>query len=74
MTFPDFQRLMEWCQSYFANMSLKAPIGVYGYHTTHVYLICIKFTTFNMSMQISVQILFGQIWPPIWLYMKRNGS
>ena len=32
MTFPDFQRLMEWCQSYFANMSLKAPIGVYGYH------------------------------------------
>jgi len=74
MTFPDFQRLMEWCQSYFANMSLKVPIGVYGYHTTHVYLICIKFTTFNMSMQISVQILFGQIWPPIWLYMKRNGS
>jgi len=61
MTFPDFQRLMEWCQSYFANMSLKAYMVVYGCHTTHVYLICIKFSTFNMSMQISVQNLFGQI-------------
>jgi len=39
MTFPDFQRLMEWCQSYFAKMSLKAYMGVYGYHTTHGYLI-----------------------------------
>ena len=51
MTFPDFQRLMEWYQSCFAKMSLKAYMGVYGYHTTHVYLISIKFTTFNMSMQ-----------------------
>jgi len=31
MTFPDFQRLMEWCQNYFAKMSLKACIGV-PYH------------------------------------------
>jgi len=26
MTFPDFQRQMEWCQSYFRKMSLKARI------------------------------------------------
>jgi len=26
MTFPDFQRQMEWCQSYFTKMSLKAHI------------------------------------------------
>ena len=26
MNFPDFQRQMEWCQSYFTNMSLKAYI------------------------------------------------
>ena len=26
MTFPDFQRQMEWCQSYFTKMSLKAYI------------------------------------------------
>ena len=61
MIFLDFQRLMEWCRSYFAKMSLKAYTGVYGYHTTHGYLICIKFTTFNMSRQFSVQNLFGQI-------------
>jgi len=24
MNFPDFQRQVEWCQSYFAKMSLKA--------------------------------------------------
>jgi len=24
MTFPDFQKQMEWCQSYFTNMSLNA--------------------------------------------------
>ena len=28
MTFPDFQRLMEWCWNYFAKLSLKAYIGV----------------------------------------------
>jgi len=39
MTFPDFQRLMEWCQSYFAKMSLKPYEGVYGCQTTHGYLI-----------------------------------
>jgi len=65
MTFPDFQKLMEWCQSYFAKISLKAYMGVYGYHTTHGYLICIKFSSFNMSMQFSVQNQFGQVWPPI---------
>jgi len=61
MTFTDFQRLMEYCQNHIAKMSLKAYMGVYGYHTTHGYLISIKFTTFNMSMQFSVQNLFGQI-------------
>ena len=24
MTFPDFQRQMEWCQSYFTKVTLKA--------------------------------------------------
>ena len=28
MTFPDFQRLIEWCQSYFNKMSLKAYMEV----------------------------------------------
>ena len=34
MTFPNFQRRMEWCQNYFAKMSLKAYIGGIGvlYH------------------------------------------
>jgi len=34
MTFPDFQRLMEWCQIFFAKMRLKAYIGGRGvpYH------------------------------------------
>jgi len=27
MTFPGFQRLVEWCQNYFAKMTLKAYIG-----------------------------------------------
>jgi len=45
MTFPDFQGLMEWYQSYFAKMSLKAYIGGIGHHTTHGYLICIRFRT-----------------------------
>jgi len=31
MNFPDFQRLMEWCQNYFTKMYLKAYIGV-PYH------------------------------------------
>jgi len=26
MTFPDFQGQIEWCQSYFAKISLKAFI------------------------------------------------
>jgi len=26
MIFPDFQRLLEWCQSYFTNMFLKTYI------------------------------------------------
>jgi len=30
MTFPDFQRLMVWCQSYFTKMSLKACRGGTG--------------------------------------------
>jgi len=30
MTFPDFQRQMEWCQSYFTKISLKAYIWTIG--------------------------------------------
>jgi len=30
MTFPDFQRLMEWYQSFFTKMSLKACRGDIG--------------------------------------------
>ena len=45
MTFPDFQRLLEWFQNYFAKMSLNANIGDIGYHTTRGYLTCIKFLT-----------------------------
>jgi len=34
MTFPDFQRQIEWCQSYITNISLKAyksKIGIIYY-------------------------------------------
>jgi len=43
MTFPDFQRQMEWCQSYFTTMSLKAyakDIWVLYYYG---YLMCNNF-------------------------------
>jgi len=44
MTFPDFQRQMEWCQSYFTNIFLKASTyRKYGYYTTHGYQMCSKF-------------------------------
>jgi len=34
MTFPDFQRLIEWCQNYFAKITLKVYKGGKGitYH------------------------------------------
>jgi len=32
MTLPNFQRQMEWCQSYFTKMSMKA-YRKYGYYT-----------------------------------------
>jgi len=40
---PAFQRQVEWCQSYFTKMSLKAYIKKYGYDTTRGFLICNKF-------------------------------
>jgi len=30
MTFPDFQRQVEWCRSYFAKVSLKGYIQKIG--------------------------------------------
>jgi len=48
MTFPDFQRQMEWCLSYITQMSLKT-CWKYGYYTNHDYLMCNTFwalTTF----------------------------
>jgi len=38
MTFPDFQRQTEWCQSYFTKISWKHIYRKYGYYTTHGYL------------------------------------
>jgi len=39
MTFPDFYRQMEWCQSYFTKMSLNTYCiyRIYGYYVTHGY-------------------------------------
>jgi len=45
MTFTDFQRRMEWCQSYFTKISMKAHDTMYGYYTTEGYLICRQFWT-----------------------------
>jgi len=53
MTFPDFLKYMEWRQSYFTKMSLKAYKQKIGCYTTQRYLMCSKFCAlynFNISM------------------------
>jgi len=45
MTFPGFQRLMEWCQSYFTKMSLKACRRGTGVLQYPWFRICRKFET-----------------------------
>jgi len=42
-TFPDFQRPMEWCQSYFAKCPRKPMNIKLGHSTTLGYLMCSKF-------------------------------
>jgi len=50
MTFPDFQRQMKRCQSYFTKMSLIAYTRKYEYCTTHGYLMCSRFwVTYNLN-------------------------
>jgi len=86
MTFPNFQREMEWCQSILQKCPWKPIQEIYGYCSTHGHLMFSKFRTLcqvNNSMQFYVQNLFGQIWPPIpcmwslptlWLDMKKRST
>jgi len=64
---PDYQGQVEWCQSYFTKMSLKAYIyRKPGYYTAQAYLMCKKFWVpyyLNISTWFQVQNMFGRIWP-----------
>ena len=51
MTFPDFQRQMEWCQiiqkcpDILQKCPCKPIYRIYGYYATRSYLMCSKFRT-----------------------------
>jgi len=65
MTFPYFQRQVEWCQSYFIKMSLKAYI-VYRklcYYTTQGYLMCNKFCVERVWPNVTTETLYVKSLP-----------
>ena len=64
MTFPDFQRRVEWCQSYFRKMFPKA-FRKLGYYATQGYLMCNNFCApyYTLKFQCDFTVSAKPVWP-----------